>query len=268
MRKWILRILIAIFAAAFVISGYMLLNYQLESSENEDLYEDLAAIVDEVRATIPTEPETTAPAQSNVTTEPTAATEPVILPEYQAVYAMNSDLVGWIRIDGTKINYPVLQTPDTPNYYIDHNFEKESSRHGAIYVQEQCQVDAPSDNIVIFGHRMNDGSMFADLLKYKDKAYFESHKYVQFDTLYQRQTYEIIAVFQIKSVDNNTFTYHKLIDFQNETQFNTYMTRIDLLSLYDTGATAWYGDRLITLSTCEKNYSNGRLVVVAKQIEN
>jgi len=271
MKRWLLYALIGLFAITFCVSGYFLLTYRQESVKNEQLYEDLSQIVAEIRATIPTAGTVAddGPAEPTAGTDvPTEPTEPTILPEYLPIYELNQDLVGWIQIEGTKINYPVLQSRDYKNYYIAHNFEGEASKHGAIYAQETCDVFTPSDNVVLYGHRMNDGSMFADLLKYKDKSYYESHKYIRFDTLYERNTYEVIAVFQIKSVQNNTFQYHQFVDFEYESQFNTFMTRVDLLKLYNPGTTAYFGDQLLTLSTCEKNYSNGRFVVIAKKIDN
>lgn len=265
MKRWLFITLIVIFAAMFCVSGYFLLTYQQESVENEQLYEDLSLIVEQIRQTIPVEPDE--PTQSDETGAPTEPTEPVILPEYAPIYARNGHMVGWIRIEDTKIDYPVLQTPDQKNYYINHNFEGTYSKYGAIYAQETCDVDEPSDNVVIYGHRMNDGSMFADLLKYKDKSFYESHKYIYFDTLYKRQTYEIVAVFQIKSVNSSDFQYHHFVDFEYESQFETFMGKVTALERYDTGVDAAFGDQLLTLSTCEKSYSNGRFVVVAKRID-
>lgn len=264
MKRWLLYTLIAVFAVAFCVSVYMLLSYQKQSNDNAQLYGELSELVEQVRQTIPTETAETAVPEGTAPTEPT---EPTVLPEYAPIYALNDHLVGWITIEGTRINYPVLQTPEQKNFYIDHNFEGKPSKYGAIYAQETCDVFAPSDNVVLYGHRMNDGSMFADLLKYKDKTFYESHKYIQFDTLYSRQTYEIVAVFQIKSVNSNMFQYHQFVDFEYESQFNTFMNRVDLLKLYDPGTTAYFGDELLTLSTCEKAYSNGRFVVLAKKIE-
>ena len=271
MKRWLLISAIVILAAVFAVSLYFVLTYQAESRENEQIYVELSDMVEDIRATLPPEqphdPTDPAPQYNYAEVEDEETAEPVkLLPEYVPIFKLNNDTVGWISIADTKINYPVVQTVDTPNYYINHNFYKESSKYGAIYAAEHCDVEE-SDNVVIYGHRMNDGSMFADLLKYKDKTFYESHKYIRFDTLHSRQTYEIIAVFQIESVNSNNFDYHHFTRFQAESQFNTFMSRIDLLELYDTGVEANYGDRLITLSTCEKNYKNGRLVVVAKQIE-
>ncbi len=268
MKRWLLYLLIAVFAIIFCVSGYCLLSYQQESTKNAQLYDDLAQKVEQLRQTLPVEETVETDVPDDPSTDEPVSTEPTILPEYAPIYELNNDLVGWIQIEGTTINYPVLQTPEQKDYYIDHNFEGKYSKYGAIYAQETCDVFAPSDNVVLYGHRMNDGSMFADLLKYKDKSFYENHKYITFDTLYSRQTYEIIAVFQIKSVQSNTFQYHQFVDFEYESQFNTFMTRVDVLEKYDTGTTAYFGDQLLTLSTCEKSYANGRFVVLAKKIEN
>ena len=272
MKKWLFISLMLLFTATFCVSLYFILTNSKESRENEVLYEELADMVAEIRATIPpaesVDPDDpNPPTRSYVEAEDEqSGTEVRLLPEYEPIYRLNNDLVGWIRIENTNINYPVLQSPEAPNYYIDHNFYGEASKYGAIYAGEHCDVSLPSDNIIIYGHRMNDGSMFADLLKYKNKDFYDTHKYIYFDTLTERQKYEIVAVFQIKSVRNNNFQYHKFVKFDAESQFDTFMSRVDLLELYDTGTTASFGDELITLSTCQKGNSGGRFVVIAKKI--
>ena len=98
------------------------------------------------------------------------------LPDYQELYMQNNDMVGWIKVEDTKINYPVMQSKDNPNFYLRHGFDKGYTVYGCPYVQENCDVDAPSDNLVIYGHHMNDNSMFAGLMKYADKSFGKSTK--------------------------------------------------------------------------------------------
>ena len=174
-------------------------------------------------------------------------------------------MVGWISIDGTKLNYPVMQTPNEPNFYLKHNFEKEYSDLGTPYVQEDCDI-AQSDNLVIYGHHIKGGKMFGVLESYKDKGFYEEHKTIQFDTLTQHGEYEIIAVFKTVAYSSNGFRYYDFVDAEDEEAFNAYVEKCKELALYDTGVTAEYGDRLITLSTCEYSAQNGRLVVVAKKV--
>lgn len=111
------------------------------------------------------------------------------LPDYQELYMQNNDMVGWIKVEDTKINYPVMQSKDNPNFYLRHGFDKGYTVYGCPYVQENCDVDAPSDNLVIYGHHMNDNSMFAGLMKYADKSFWEKHKTIQFDTLTEKGKY-------------------------------------------------------------------------------
>lgn len=185
--------------------------------------------------------------------------------KYQKLYLQNEDMVGWISIAGTTINYPVMQSRNNPNFYLKHNFEKEYSYLGTPYVQENCDI-AESDNLVIYGHHIKGGKMFGALEDYKSKSFYEEHKNIQFDTLTEQEEYEIVAVFKTVAYSSEGFRYYDFVDAENEEDFNSYVGKCKELALYDTGVTAEYGDRLITLSTCEYSAQNGRLVVVAKKV--
>ena len=180
-------------------------------------------------------------------------------------YTFINYMVGWISIAGTTINYPVMQSRNNPNFYLKHNFEKEYSDLGTPYVQENCDI-AESDNLVIYGHHIKGGKMFGALEDYKSKSFYEEHKSVQFDTLTEQAEYEIVAVFKTVAYSSDGFRYYDFVDAENEEEFNSYVGKCKELALYDTGVTAEYGDRLITLSTCEYSAQNGRLVVVAKKV--
>ena len=169
-----------------------------------------------------------------------------------------------IKIPGTKVDYPVMQTPDRTDYYLKRNFEKKRSAAGSIYVREQCDVFAPSDNLTIYGHRMNSGSMFGQLMNYKKVEFWAENRYIYFDTLTHRGTYEIFAVFKISASVNNGFQYHLFVDMDQE-KFAEFVEQCKTRSLYDTGVTAEYGDQLITLVTCAYHEEFGRFVVVARQ---
>lgn len=192
-----------------------------------------------------------------------------ILPEYTELFTQNSDMVGWITVEDTKINYPVMQSKNEPNFYLKHGFDKAYTDYGCPYVQENCDVQEPSDNLIIYGHHMNDGSMFAGLMKFTDKAFWKQHKRISFNTLTDVQEYEVIAVFKtfVYSNSPDSFKYYHFVDAENEDEFNAYVEKCRELSLYDTGVSAEYGDKLISLSTCEYSRTNGRLVVVAKLVK-
>lgn len=185
--------------------------------------------------------------------------------KYAAVYEQNSDFVGWISIDGTNIDYPVMQTVDNPNYYLKRNFEKQYSDYGVPYVQENCDFEF-SDNCVIYGHHMNNGTMFADLCKYADEDFYREHKTIRFDTLSGFGEYEIVAAFKTIAYSEQGFKYYHFTRADSAEDFDAYIAKCKELSFYDTGVSTEYGDKLITLSTCEYSRTNGRMVVVAKKI--
>lgn len=251
----------AFFAALFLFSGFMFCREYADSSQSADAFESLADLVLEK----PTQPEQS----DNFAAESGAeATEPQItaFEKYAAVYEQNSDLVGWITIDGTNINYPVMQTPDNPNFYLKHSFDKKYSNYGVPYVQENCALGI-SDNIVIYGHHMNDGSMFADLCKYESEDFYREHKTIRFDTLSGFGEYEIVTVFKTVAYSEAGFKYYHFVSAEDKAAFDEFLAGCNALRLYDTGVSAEYGDKLITLSTCEYSRTNGRMVVVAKKIE-
>ena len=182
------------------------------------------------------------------------------------MYAQNSDLVGWISIPDTRIDYPVMQTKDNPNFYLKHAFDKSYSSYGVPYMQENCDIGI-SDNLVLYGHHMNNGSMFSDLCKYESEDFYQEHKTIRFDTLDSFGDYEVIAAFKTVAYSEEGFKYYHFVRAEQEEDFDEFIAKCKELALYDTGVTAEYGDQLITLSTCEYSRTNGRMVVVAKLLE-
>ena len=202
--------------------------------------------------------------------EPASGDTPVsegedVLAKYRELYLQNEDMVGWIAIDGTKLNYPVMQTKNNPNFYLKKNFEKEYSDLGVPYIQENCDI-LNSDNLIIYGHHIKGGKMFGALESYKSKSFYEKHKTIQFDTLTEQAEYEIVAVFKTVAYRAEGYRYYDFVNAETEEAFAEYVAKCKELALYDTGVSAEYGDKLITLSTCEYSAQNGRLVVVAKKV--
>ena len=183
--------------------------------------------------------------------------------KYGALYEQNNDFVGWIQIDGTNINYPVMQTPDNPDYYLKHSFENTWSDYGVPYLDEACVIGR-SNNLVIYGHHMSNGSMFCDLELYSDPAFCMDHPVIRFDTLTSFGEYEVIAVFRYNT-NQETFRYDREVNM-DETRFSWFMEQVHARELFSTGKDASFGDQMLTLSTCEYTYKNGRLVVVARKV--
>ncbi len=269
MKKKIYYILIALFSAVFIFCAVQVASYFIEAARHKDFYNALASLKSEASISRPlatTRPSTTEPSS----TTPTVQVQQPMLEDMKALFEMNPHTVGWIQIDGTRVNYPVVQTPNTPewkDYYLYRDFEGNDDRHGSIYVRESCDVFTPSDNITIYGHNMADHSMFGELFDYKYYSYYQEHKYIYFDTLYERHTYEIYAIFRTSGTLGEGFAYHLFSDANNQADFEDFVATCKNLSMHDIELTPQYGDKLITLSTCDFHITNGRLVVCAVRID-
>lgn len=194
--------------------------------------------------------------------------ELTVLEEYQTLYNKNKKLIGWLKIDDTNIDYPVMQTTNN-EYYLDHNYNQEYDKNGSLFLDADCDVVHRSTNLIIYGHHMKSGKMFGNLNKYSSESYYKEHSKIQFDTIYEKGTYEVMYVFRsrIFNEDEVVFKYYQFLNAVSEQEFNSNMQEMQELSLYDTGVTASYGDSLLTLSTCDNSEEDGRFVVVAKKIE-
>ena len=246
MKKWLFIIITMIFIISFALSMMYIIKNNLQDKEQEQIFEELEQVIIE---------ET-----NNEQREQEESTE------LQELYNVNTDFIGWLEIENTNINYPVMQTgEDRKDYYLYKNFYKEYSQMGTPYIAEFCNVQE-SDNLIIYGHHINSNKMFGELEKYKKKSFYEEHKKIKFNTIYENAEYEIIAVF--KTIAHTGFEYYKFYNANSEQEFNTFIKKCKELSFYNIDETAKYGDKLITLSTCEYSNKNGRLVVVAKKITN
>lgn len=194
--------------------------------------------------------------------------EPELLPRYAKLYGENQDLAGWLRIEGTDIDYPVMRSFDD-EYYLSHNFQKQEDRYGSLFMRSCVNITDLGTNVIVYGHNMKDGSMFGNLDDYRDKSYWEAHPKILFDTLYEEQEYEVLGAFQARVLkpEEEGFRYYDFYEADSEDEFGAFYEAVKELSLYDTGVTAAYGDTFLTLSTCSYHTEDGRFVVVAKRIE-
>lgn len=246
MKKWLFIIAIIIFVISFAFSMFYIIKNNLQDKEQEQIFEKLEQVIIEE--------------QNN---DEQGQEESRNL---QELYNINTDFIGWLEIENTNINYPVMQTEeDRKDYYLYKNFYKEYSQMGTPYIAEFCNIQE-SDNLIIYGHHINSNKMFGELEKYKKKSFYEEHKKIIFNTIYENAEYEIIAVF--KTIAHTGFEYYKFYNANSEQEFNTFIKKCKELSFYNIEKIAEYGDKLITLSTCEYSNKNGRLVVVAKKITN
>jgi len=199
--------------------------------------------------------------------EITSIRELELLPQFTKLYQENQDIIGWLSIEGTKVDYPIMYTPNNPEYYIHKNFVKEYEKRGLPFLDGNTEIK-DSKNYIIYGHNMGDGTGFKDILKYENEDFYKEHPRIRFDTLYELGEYEVVAAFYSKIYydDEDVFKYYKYINILDDTSFDEYQKNIKALSLYDTNITLRQSDKLITLSTCSYHIKEGRFVVVAKKI--
>ncbi len=271
-------ILIIFFAAVFCLSAFMLAK---DYYDRYQALEEFKELQDFVRVTLPPMPD---PTEKPVETpkpdgetepEPTEAPEPEPTPDfvgiqlaaYENLYEKNSDFYGWITIEGTGVDYPVMYTPRDTEYYLRKDFNQEYSNAGVPFIDGKCQ---PGGHLIIYGHNLRDNVMFAPILNYRDENFYNEHKTIRFDTLDRLGEYEIVAAFNsqvYKQNETDVFKYYYYQDLSDPDRFAEYVAQCKAASLYDTGVDAEYGDELITLSTCAYTYlTNLRFVVVAKLV--
>ena len=196
--------------------------------------------------------------------------EKKILKKFEKLYEKNSDIAGWLTIDGTTIDYPVMYTPDDNDYYLHLDFDKNWSDPGTPFIDTNCRpFDDRTDNVLIYGHNMKSGVMFRELLQYEDESFYKKHKNIKFDTLYETGTYEVIGAFRSEIYpddDTEHYHYYEFFNAADKAEFDEYIDFVKSNTSYDSGVTAEYGDELITLSTCASHTEDGRFVVVARRI--
>lgn len=256
-NKVILSILLILFVV-FLFSGWVLADYWLDSRHQQQEHERLRQLVQ-----ISGQGEAT---PLMAVSDPQTGETRMVLREYAALYESNSDFVGWVTVPGTRIDYPVMQSTEK-DYYLRRGFDRKRTNHGSIYAWEQANVAAPSDNVTLFGHRMNDGTMFYDLLNYDGEAFWREHTTFRFSTLEEKREYEIFAAFRTSGTGGEGFAYHAFVDAADAEEFDAFVHACKELSFYDTGITPQYGEKLVTLSTCNYAMENGRMVVVGRSID-
>lgn len=267
-KLWILLILILC-----LILGTTLAFLYIRKNRAANDFEKLAQQIQQMETAEPTAPPTTVPKVDDPAVTEPEATEPVeteppvktILPKYAELYQQNTEFFGWVRIDDTAVDYPVMRSHDDNEKYLYANFNGDYSYAGTPFVDIKCTLD--SDNLLIYGHNIRDGSMFHSLLEYDDEDYWKEHPTIMFSDLYEDYEYEIVAAFydRVYLKSDTCFKFYQFIDAEDEADFDYAISQFKEKALYETGVDAEYGDQLITLITCAYHVENGRFVVVARR---
>ena len=256
MNKKINTILIVLLAIILIASSTYLILQNKEDEKQETIFEELSSVVVEENVEENKTEKKQEIKAENIREEKTI--------DINKLYQTNSDFIGWLKIDNTSINYPVMQTENArKDYYLRKNFYKEYSQWGTPYIAEYCNI-LNSDNTIIYGHHINGNKMFGELEKYRNKEFYNNHRKISFKTIYGDYNYEIIAVF--KTNTDNGFKYYNFEKAKSKEEYQNFINKCKEISLYNIDTTAEYGEKIITLSTCDYSEINGRFVVIAKEI--
>lgn len=256
-HKKLINIIYVICIIVFVISCFYIINYFINVQKTKSDIEEIRKIM-EVKENVVENTENT---ESGEVAESTNQR----IEQLKKVQEQNPDIVAWLEIEGTEINYPVLQA-DNNEYYLTRNYKKEYNFNGSIFLDYRYDFERPSDNFLIYGHNNNNGLMFDDLLAYENKSYYESHPEIKLTTTKEDATYKIIAVFKgqaYEQTSENEFQYYNYVDFENDEEYYNYIENCKKDSLYEIDTKIDYREKLLTLSTCEYSRKNGRFAILA-----
>lgn len=289
-KKNLRRGALAVLCTVFVVSGFFLVRDLVQAGRekevNQSLIEQVHQAREEVKAVQSAAPAPSAPlpslngAQSPEPTpngeeppEPAVSVKPEpvyaesgLLLQYDALWQQNNDMAGWLWIEGTDIEYPVMYTPDEPERYLHTDFFGKYAAGGCLFIGEGGGPDAA--HIIVYGHHMKNGTMFGSLRKFSSAEYAAEHSVIHLDTLTEEREYEVVTAFysRVYAVDEvGVFRYYQYTDLSDEKNFNSYVNQMWRSALYKTGAEPEFGKRLLVLSTCSYHRDNGRFVVVARE---
>lgn len=267
-KKNFVAILLFVIAILCLIGAIVLfVLYDFEDKQSEDTLDEYRISADEsISSVVQDISSATEELEANIS----QSAEDLAVPNpYADSFLANEDMVAWLVIPGTNIDYPVMWTPFDENYYLYRDFEKKDNQNGSLILDTDSSLNPLSTNLIIHGHNMKSGAMFGRLTDYEAKDYYDSHKEIILHTKEQQKNYEIIAVFrsQVFKKTDDVFKFYQFFEANTEEEFDNFYNNIKDLSIYDTGVTAEFGDHFITLSTCVYHVKNGRFVVVAKEIE-
>ncbi len=254
-------IILSICVGGFCFSAYTLYGYYRTYKDGEEEYEKLRAYIqeeeddgDEEEANAKGEEKT----KSKKSKKETFAAPKVNFAELKDI---NPDIVGWIKVQGTVMNYPIVQSGDNV-YYLKRTFEKKSNYSGAIFMDYLNEPDFSSDNTVLYGHNMKNGEMFGSLQKYEKKDYVKNHKYIWIVTPEYDSKYEIFASYK---TDERSEVY--TLEFNSFESMDDYFRLAKESSYFPSDSILIQDDKILTLSTCVSESDEGRRVVQAKLIK-
>ncbi len=254
------KLVFLVCTAAFVVSGWLLADYYIKDFMVNEEYSSIKSLMGENGSAVSSD----LPPAEELLPLPAGYRE-----QFSALYQINQKICGWLKIDGTGIDYPVVQAADN-DYYLHHTFYDGYSSAGAPFLDCSCDfsVDSMSENLIVYGHNLNSGRMFHDLVRYKDVAYYKEHPVVSFNTVYADYDWKILGLF-FTNADmglDDSFAYHTWYGSKSEAEFFSQLNKAMQRSFFTTGVDVRSGDRLLMLSTCDNSFDDSRLVLLARMV--
>lgn len=240
-KPWVLNVLLGFFIALTFLALAGLCAYAFIMGGAKQEYEEIASVVD---------------AQAQSTSAGQAPTD-----AYASLQAQNPDFVGWVELEDTTLRYPVVQTPDDPQYYLRRDFNGNDSLAGVPFLDARCDME-DGTCLIVYGHNMNDGSMFAPLQQYLSEEFWTKHPVLRCDSMTQRREYAVMAVLHFADSQQAADAYYRVPETEEE--FTALVENLRAGALYDTGVEAAWGEQLLLLSTCDRYDSNARILVAAR----
>ncbi|MBR1779146.1 MAG: class B sortase [Clostridia bacterium] len=230
--------LIAIFGVVFIVSTFFLIKwFFLDPKHNEDIIDDIKKVYHDS-------------SNENV--------------NFNELRKINSDIIGWIRIENTPVDYPVLNSED----YLYKNSKKERSRYGSIFTDHTCIIEKDPQNIILHGHHMNNGSMFASICDFSNLTFYQANPVFTFDTIYERAKWKIISIFKTNTNPDHGKLFDYIIsDFAGKKEdFLEYIYQVKVRSIINTPVDIADDDKILTLSTCSYEMKDFRTILVARKV--
>lgn len=249
MRLKIHHVLLLISLVVFVTVGFTLFRYIETGNKEQAVFDDLAKRVSSYSTDTDNNNNNTPPGR------------------YLAAHSENSDYVGWLTVSGTGIDYPVMITPDDPQYYLHRSFDKQESKSGTLFIGEGCTQKSLS--AIIYGHNMKNGTMFGTLDEFKNREFWSENKYFSFESEEGTSIYEIFGACEAKVPKSSSTEkmYYDYVSDISEDEFSTLISWFKDNSLYETDITPVYGEKLMMLSTCSYHTNDGRFVIIGRRVQ-
>ena len=265
-KKTLGIIIVSVLGAAAIFCSAMFTHQYLDAKNSKAAFDDLTNLITEID-----EPQKDTEAEeADLSAEELAAAEAALAHEkYEALFEQNNDFIGWIKIDDTDVDLPVMQREGDNSYYLKHDLDGNWDDLGLPYLDYECDIQQ-SRHLILYGHNMGVGDTvrFSSLQNYREPEYYQEHPVIELDNLNGGQYYKIVAVYAIttRESDGDVFHFNQYVNFADDAAEQEYLDEVAKRAFYTTGDYARADERLLTLCTCTYEMSDARLLIMARPL--